>query len=130
MRPRALCAALALLAGGPAAAALPDERAVTERLLVIGIADQLRKECGGVEARMLRAYAHLRETAGIALSLGYDRATIEAYVEDRAHKERLRAVARDRLAARGAAPGDEAAHCRLARAEISAGSAVGRLLRD
>lgn len=123
-----LCAALA--APVPAAAGLRDERQVTERLLVIGVADALRKECGSVQARTLRALSYLRGIAGVAMDLGYSRAEIEAYIGDDAEKKRLRAVARGRLAARGAAPGDEAAHCRIARGEIADGTAVGWLLRD
>lgn len=130
MRGRALLLAAALATPLPAAAALSDEREVTERLLVIGVADQLRKECGSVDARMVRAYAYLRQAAQVALDLGYDRPTIEAYVEDREEKARLRAIAADRLAARGARKGDEAAHCALARDEIARGTAVGWLLKD
>ncbi len=129
-RGAALAAAVAgSLAGGPAAAALADEPRVTEALVVVGMADQLRKTCGSVDARMVRAYTYLRGIARVALDLGYDRDTIEDYIEDRGHKDRLRAIAADRLAARGARRGDEAAHCRIAREEIAAGSAVGRLLR-
>ena len=114
----------------PAAAGLGDEREVTERLIVVGMADQLRKTCGEVDARMVRAYAYLRDIARIALDLGYDRATIEAYIEDREVKDGLRAVAARRLEARGVRAGDVAAHCRAAREEIARGTAVGWLLRD
>ena len=126
----AVVAAAMAAASGPAAAGLADEREVTERLIVVGMADQLRKTCGGIDARMVRAYSYLRGIARIALDLGYDRQVIEDYIEDRAVKDGLRAVAADRLAERGARAGDEAAHCRVARDEIARGTAVGRLLRD
>lgn len=131
MRRGLLAAAIAAaMSGAPAAAGLADEPRVTEPLVIVGMADQLRKTCGSVDARMVRAYTYLRGIARVALDLGYDRATIEAYIEDRGQKARLRAVAAERLAARGVRAGDEAAHCRLAREEIAADTAVGRLLRD
>ena len=127
---RAMLLGAALSLGGPAAAGLGEEREVTERLIVVGMADQLRKTCGGVDARMVRAYSYLRDIARIALDLGYDRQVIEDYIEDREVKAGLRAIAARRLAERGARAGDEAAHCRVARDEIARGTAVGRLLRD
>ena len=124
-----IAAALVVVAAGPALAALKDEADIRERLLVVGEAEELDKRCGAVDGRRMAGLQFLIGTARLAQSKGYSRAAIEAYVEDDAEKERLRAVARARLAAKGAVGGDEASYCRIARAEIAGGSAIGRLLR-
>ena len=129
MRP-VIAIALAALAALPAAARTPsDVPEVVERLLVVGMADELRDECGDVSARMIRAVTYLRGTAQAALDAGFSRAEVEAYVEDDAEKARLQAIASDRLRALGAVPGDEASYCAVARAQIAEGTAVGYLLR-
>ena len=129
MRPMIAAATAALLAL-PAAARTPsDVPEVVERLLVVGMADELREECSDVSARMIRAIAYLRGTAQVALDAGFTRAEVEAYVEDDAEKARLQSIASDRLRALGAVPGDEATYCAVARAQIEQGTAVGALLR-
>ena len=127
---RALMLAIALsVPAAPAFADLRDEADIRERILVVGEAEALVKGCGPVKERRAVGLQYLWATARMALAKGYSRAEIEAYVEDDAEKERLRAIARERVAAKGAVKGDEASHCRLARAEMASGSAVGQLLR-
>ena len=128
MRPVVLAIALSTLAM-PAAADLRDEADIRERLLIVGEAEALVRGCGAVRERRAVGIQYLWGIARMALAKGYTRAEIEAYVEDDAEKDRLRAIARERVAAKGGTPGDEAALCRLAQAEIAAGSPVGRLLR-
>lgn len=124
--PLALAAAMAM----PAAARTPsDVPEVVERLLIVGMADELRESCGDVSARMIRALTFLRGTAQVALDAGFTRAEVEAYVEDDAEKARLQAIASERLRTLGAVPGDEASFCAVARREIDAATPVGRLLR-
>ena len=128
MRIIVVAAVLSALAA-PAFADLRSEADIRERILVVGEAEALVKGCDAVKERRAVGIQYLIATARMALAKGYSRAEIEAYVEDDAEKERLRAIARERVAAKGAVKGDEASHCRLARAEIASGSAVGRLLR-
>ena len=128
MRAVILAAALSALAA-PATADLRDEAEIRERLLIVGEAEALVKGCGPIRERRAVGIQYLWGIARMALARGYTRAEIEAYVEDDAEKERLRAIAQERVAAKGGTPGDEAALCRLAQAEIAAGSSVGRLLR-
>ena len=128
MRTIALAAALCALTT-PALADLSGEADIRERLLVVGEAEALVKGCGPVRERRAAGIQYLWATANMALARGYSRAEIEAYVEDDSEKERLRAIARQRVAAKGAVAGDEASHCRLAQVEMARGSAVGRLLR-
>ena len=123
-----LAALIALLAA-PAAADIADEPDITARLLIAGEVDILRRQCPEVEARRVQGTAYLMGIANLAMSKGYSRAEIEAYVENEAEEARLRKIVRQRLRAKGARRGDVAAHCAVARAEMAAGTQVGRLLR-
>ena len=118
----------ALLTPATAAAGLRDERAITEGLIVVGMAKEIGDLCPAIAPRKLRGINYLWSLAREAQGLGYSRAEIEAFVEDDAEKDRLEAIARERLAAKGARPGDAEAHCAVGRAEIAAGSAIGRFL--
>ena len=124
-----MLAAILCLTTTPALADIRNEADIRERILVVGEAEALVKGCSRVKERRMVGIQFLMATARMAMAKGYSRAEIEAYVEDDAEKERLRAIARDRVAAKGAVRGDEASHCRLARAEMARGSDVGRLLR-
>jgi len=66
---------------------------------------------------------------GRAGGLGFSNAEISAYTDDRQEKDRLEAIARERLAAMGATPGDVASHCAVGKAEMAKASAIGTLLR-
>ena len=73
--------------------------------------------------------AQLLPGIGDATALGYSRGEIRDYVFDEAEQDRVRAIADDRLAARGASPTMMEGYCTVGREEIAAGSAIGRLLR-
>ena len=126
---RMIGVALVALAAAPALAALKDEPDIRERILTVGEAEELSKRCGSVDARRAVGLSYLIATARMAMAKGYSRSEIEAYVENDAEKERLRGIVRERLAAKGAVRGDEASHCRIARAEIARRSEIGRMLR-
>ena len=126
LAPAALAAALAT----PAAADLGDEATVTEPLIAIGIAYEISKVCDSISARKVRGLTQLLSLRGKASDLGYSRAEIDAWIDDEAEKDRLEGIARQRLAAMGAARGDAAAHCEVGRTEIAKGSYIGSLLND
>ncbi|UWQ22837.1 DUF5333 domain-containing protein [Jannaschia sp. W003] len=126
---RSLLAALAIATvAAPASAGLRDERAITEGLITIGIAYEISERCASIDARRFRGIAALLSLRNEARALGYSGAEIEAFIDDRAEKDRLEAIARGRLAKMGAPAGDAEAHCRVGRAEAARGSAVGQLL--
>ncbi len=101
---------------------------IDEGLLAVALADELRRVCDGVEARWLLAYATLNRLRSTARDLGYTEAQIDAHVNSAAEQARMEQIGQAWLRARGVTPGDHAAYCPLARAEIEQGSAVGRLL--
>ena len=77
----------------------------------------------------MRGINYLYSLKGIASGLGYSDAEIEAYIDDKSEERRLEGIARQRLASMGAVAGNAETYCAVGRAEISKGSAVGRLLR-
>lgn len=130
--PRVLALALAL-AAHPALAEVPPlgrEAAVTEGLIAAAIAYEIGDKCDEVDARILRGIAYLNSLRGVASRLGYSRAEIDAYIDDDAEKDRLEAVARERLAAMGGVEGEWGTYCAVGRAEIAKGSRIGLLLSD
>ena len=124
---RLITVAFAALVAVPAHASLADESDINSRLAVVATADMIRKGCGSIDARMVRAFSFLRDIGARAEDLGYSRAEIEAYVEDDAAKAVVEAGARAYLEGMGGM--EEAALCETGRAEIAAGSAIGRLLK-
>ena len=122
-----LCAGLAL----PAAAkpALRDVAEIDNGLMAIAIADEIRKSCEGISARMIRAYSTINALKSRAEALGYTEAEIEDYVTSKSEKDRMRAKATRYLASKGVNAGDTAALCAFGKSEIAADSAIGRLLR-
>ncbi|MBM2576198.1 DUF5333 domain-containing protein [Jannaschia sp. Os4] len=122
--------AAALAAPLPAAADLGDEPNVVEPLIAIGIAYEISKRCDSISARRVRGVTQLMSIRGRASDLGYSKSEIDAWIDDDAEKDRLEAVARERLAAMGAPEGNEAAHCEVGRAEIAKDSYIGSFLSD
>ncbi len=124
---------LSLLAALPAAAEnwdlLRDDPAISEGLVNFAIARHIQNRCPTISARRLRAIGYINDLIGDATALGYSRGEIRDYVFDEAEQDRVRAIADDRLAARGASPTMMEGYCTVGREEIAAGSAIGRLLR-
>ncbi|TFL20225.1 DUF5333 domain-containing protein [Jannaschia formosa] len=125
--PVRLALALPLLAT-PAFAGLEQEPRITEGLITVGIAYEISEVCPSIDGRKIRGLRYLLALKAAARELGYSAAEIDAFVDDDAAKDRLEAVARQRLAAKGATEGDVAAHCRVGEAELAADSQIGRLL--
>lgn len=121
-----------LLAASPVSALEPirQEAHINNSLRAALVADQIRKTCPTIDARMIKAWRELEKLKSYALKKGYDPQTIEAYVESRDEKRRMRGEAAAWLAGQGARGGDQAAHCAVGRQEIAKGSLIGQLLRD
>lgn len=122
----ALAAALGLAT--PALAGLEQEPRITEGLINVGIAYEISEICPRLDGRTLRGLQYLLALKGAARDMGYSDAEIDAFIDDDAAKDRLEAIARQRLAAKGARQGDVEAHCRVGEAELAADSQIGRLL--
>ena len=123
--------ALALPAGGAAANNLPslrENKRVNDELFAAAVGDQIRRNCPSVHARMFYVLRKARELEAYAMSLGYTKAQIDAYVESDEEKARMR-ERRDRyLAENGVVRGDAESYCRLGRREIENRTFIGSLL--
>ncbi len=122
--------AIVTVAGASSAKpALKDVAYVREGIIAAGIAYEISEECADISARLFRGLSFLNGLKSHARDLGYSEAEIDAYIDDKAEKNRLEGIARARLADLGAVPGNAQSHCTVGRAEIAKGSAIGRLLR-
>jgi hypothetical protein len=122
--------ALALGLATPALALPPlsENTYINDRLIQARVADRIRKECGSIAARFAYAYSQARALKRYALDQGYSEAEIEAFLDSKADKDRVKAAAEAYLLANGAT--DEAGFCALGRAEIAAGSVAGSLIYE
>ncbi|MBT0956311.1 DUF5333 domain-containing protein [Alphaproteobacteria bacterium KMM 3653] len=125
----AFAAAFGAMTTLPAGAAgLKDSARINEGLIAIGMADEIRKNCPSISARMVRAASFLKSLERHARSQGFTEAEIDVFVDDKQHKAVLEGKARARLAERGAT-GDPEGYCRVGQEEIAAGTQVGAMLR-
>lgn len=113
---------------GLAKPALRDVPQIDDGLFQIALADQIRKKCPDISARLLRAYGALRGLAQDARALGYSDAEVEAFVESDVEKARMRKREAAYFKAQGFRQ-DAKGYCSLGRKEIERNSAAGRLLR-
>ena len=110
--------------------ALRDNKAVTGGLIAVGIAIEIGEKCDSISPRTLRGLSYLNSLKETARRQGYSDAEIDAFVDSKAEKKRLEQQARNYLAAKGASGGAGDAYCKVGAAEIAAGTAAGRLLRQ
>jgi hypothetical protein len=125
--------ALLVLPGSLAAQARPplgQVEVVTEGLIDAALAYEIDRVCEDLGGRRVQGIALLWSLYSEALSLGYSRAEVEAFVDDDAEKDRLEAIARERLRGMGAVEGQPETYCAVGRAEIAKDSRVGGLLSD
>lgn len=109
--------------------ALRDVAEIDNALMAIAIADEIRKRCDGIDARLIRAYATINALKSRAQALGYSDDEIEDYVTSKSEKSRMRDKAETYLASRGVDADSNAALCAFGEAEIKRDSPIGRLLR-
>ncbi|MET4127109.1 DUF5333 domain-containing protein [Roseovarius sp. MBR-6] len=114
---------------GASAASLAQETDINQRLMEMSVADEIRKRCDSISARMFRGLGLMNELKAEAVARGYSEAEIEAYVKDREEKRKMRARADAYIRARGAEPNDGPSLCVLGRDEIEKQSRIGALLR-
>lgn len=116
---------------GPALAKAPLSQvpAIDDSLMEVAIADEIRKKCDGISARMFRALGRLDDLRALAQSMGYSKQEIDDYVTSKSEKRRMRGKAEAYLAGQGVNSKDKAQLCRFGSAEIKRRSGIGSLLR-
>ncbi len=129
---RAMIMALILSLSAGVLSAKPHLRDVPEidgTLLAVGIADEIRKNCPDISARMIKAIGVVKSVGARARDMGYTDAEIDAYRKSDREKARLRAKRDAYLKAGGVKAGSSDAYCTLGRTEIEKGGQIGALLR-
>lgn len=131
MRMMAMIGMAAILMGSAAVArpALRDVPEIDNGMLFIGIADEIRKTCPSISARIFRALSAMRTLEARATDMGYSAQEIAAYVDSDAEKARMRVRADAYYEANGVTAGDPQSYCALGRVEIEKSSQIGTLLR-
>jgi hypothetical protein len=109
---------------------LREVKEINDSLLAVGLADEIRKNCNNISGRIFKGIGRLRGIYQTALDMGYTKAEIEAFVDNRVEKDRLKARGRAYLTANGASLDAQETMCVLGRQEISKNSAIGTLLYE
>ncbi len=123
---------LALISNSVSAAAqssLHEEKDINHGLLVIAVADKIRRACDGISARIFKARAYANSLKELAGARGYSDAEIDSYIENKANKARMRERRNAYFASRGASNLDPQSLCILGKEEIRKQSQIGVLLR-
>jgi hypothetical protein len=123
-------AALAVAAMVPAASAasLSQETDINDALFEIAVANEIRKECDSISPRIFTAIGRMNALKSEARRRGYSDAEIDAYVNDKAEKQKMRARRNEYIRAQGAVPDDGPSLCALGESEIAKQSRIGALL--
>lgn len=124
----AMMAVAALATPAAALEPLSQERYINDRLIAARIADRIRRECPSIDARLIYAYSQARALERYALDKGYSRQQVDAFLDSKADRKRIYAVAEDYMARNGVRDGDAESYCRLGRQEIANGTVTGSLL--
>ncbi len=107
-----------------------DDR-IWNGLLTASVIRHIVRNCDALEGpSRLARNAYFLPLYNRARSLGASRAQIEAFVEDEAERERMEEATERYIRQTGARPGDQASICALGRAEMAAGSPIGRRLSE
>jgi uncharacterized membrane protein len=109
--------------------ALKDVAHVRDGIIAVGMAYEISEKCDSISARLFRGFGYLQSLRSHARSLGYSNDEIDAYINDKAEKDRLEAIARAQLASLGVTANDPDSYCTVGRAQIAANTRVGWLLR-
>jgi hypothetical protein len=107
---------------------LSENGYVNERLIQARVADRIRKECPSISARFAYAYSQARALKRWALDQGYTEAEIEAFLDSRPDRDRVKAAAEAYLTENGAVAGQPDSFCALGEQEIANGTIAGSLI--
>ncbi len=108
---------------------LRDVKSIDDAVFHIAAADQIRKMCPDISARLFKALNFARKTKAKAVKLGYSEAEIDAYLDSDAEKARMKARGAAYFKANGVVTGEPESYCALGRKEIEKSSRIGSLLR-
>lgn len=123
-------ALVATTATAQAAVPLNEEPHINDSLVAVAVGNAIRKTCPTISARMLVALSKGRDLQNYALDKGYSKDEMNAFLENKTEKARVKGIAAEYMAANGVVEGDVESYCALGRAEIAKNSLIGSLLRE
>ncbi len=115
--------------GAVAKPPLRDVKSIDDAVFDVAVADQIRKKCPDISARMWQALTIYHSVRRQAQKLGYTDAEIDAYADSDAEKTRMKAKGAAYFEANGVVTSDPQSYCALGRKEIEKSSRIGSLLR-
>lgn len=124
-----LTAMCLVLAATPGWAELSEEADINEALVVIAAADKIRRECDTISGRLFKAQRFASDLKKEARARGYSDEEIDAYLDSKAERAKVRAQRNVYFESQGASNRDPASLCALGYAEIERSSRIGYLLR-
>jgi len=116
-------------AGASAGTGIADDQEINHGLFVIAVADKIRTDCDGIDARLWTAYRFIEKLKSTARARGYTRAEVEAYLDDTQAKMRMNTLRNAYFAEHGAGDLVPERLCVLGRDEIARKSEIGHLLQ-
>lgn len=123
---------VALVAGSAhanAQAGLANEDDINQALLIVAVADKIRRGCDSISARYFKARAFANKLKEKAVERGYSDAEIEAYVTNSENKAAMRLRRNAYYKKHGASNLDHESLCVLGHKEIRKKSQIGMLLK-
>ena len=128
----ALIFSLAFAANAATAAAesgLKNEQDINEGLLIMAVADKIRRACDEIGGRLFRARAFADTLEEVAMDRGYSADEIDAYINNDTEKAKVRERRNAYFQSKGASNLDPQSLCMLGRDEIARNTQIGHLLR-
>ncbi|MDA7426610.1 DUF5333 domain-containing protein [Thalassococcus lentus] len=124
-------AALSLALAAPASAKPPLSQVseIDDGLMAVAIADEIRKRCDDIRARMIKALSVVNALESRAKDMGYSDDEIEDYVTSKSEKKRMRKKATAYLASQGVTASDTAQLCSFGKKQMAKATSIGILLR-
>ncbi len=121
--------AVIVMSAGTAQAGLEDEKDINQGLLVIAAADKIRRACDSIGGRLFRAQSYANSLKDLAADRGYSDDEIDAYVNDKQEKAKMRERRNAYFESKGASNLDAQSLCVLGQDEIARGTQIGQLLK-
>lgn len=109
--------------------ALRNIEEVDQGLRDVAIANEVRKKCDDISARMIRAHGFLGDLKSYAAAQGFSKAEIDAHVDDDVERARMKKIVLSYMTSNGVDLDDPQTYCALGHAEIARNSQIGSLLR-
>ena len=91
---------------------------------------EIRKNCDSIGGRVIKALFYMNSLKQRARERGYSEAEIDAYVDNKAEKRKMRRKGEAYMAAKGVDPEKPETFCDLGRAEIAADTPIGKFLTE